>query len=89
MLFPNFSLTETLSLPRGERGLKSQLSLKYDEQTKSLPAWGAWIEMKHICNGGILAKSLPAWGAWIEIPREERARHQMQRRSPRGERGLK
>ena len=39
-----------------------------DVASKSLPVWGAWIE---IALTGIVQKgnmSLPVWGAWIEIP---------------------
>jgi len=34
---------------------------------KSLPAWGAWIEMVYLIMQLIIVESLPAWGAWIEI----------------------
>ena len=33
----------------------------------SLPAWGAWIEIKLDANHVKLDVSLPAWGAWIEM----------------------
>ena len=33
----------------------------------SLPAWGAWIEIKLLSNLLRTLRSLPAWGAWIEI----------------------
>ena len=33
----------------------------------SLPAWGAWVEIKPPCHLSPIGKSLPAWGAWVEI----------------------
>ena len=35
--------------------------------TKSLPAWGAWIEIRETSSSFDKKMSLPAWGAWIEI----------------------
>ena len=35
---------------------------------QSLPAWGAWIEIRSSAIYGSSTTSLPAWGAWIEIP---------------------
>ena len=34
---------------------------------KSLPAWGAWIEIIGDSVRVAYFTSLPAWGAWIEI----------------------
>ena len=33
----------------------------------SLPAWGAWIEIRRARNSISIWTSLPAWGAWIEM----------------------
>ena len=38
----------------------------------SLPAWGAWIEIKHFAKVKKYYESLPAWGAWIEIKQAAR-----------------
>ena len=35
--------------------------------SKSLPAWGAWIEIHDDRLDALEMASLPAWGAWIEI----------------------
>ncbi len=35
---------------------------------RSLPAWGAWIEIPRSRPASLPSESLPAWGAWIEIP---------------------
>ena len=42
---------------------------------KSLPAWGAWIEIFAICCRLLMLLSLPAWGAWIEILLTESVYH--------------
>ena len=35
---------------------------------RSLPVWGAWIEIVYeITNYAKFNRSLPVWGAWIEI----------------------
>ena len=34
---------------------------------KSLPVWGAWIEILKAPHEFIVDESLPVWGAWIEI----------------------
>ena len=42
----------------------------------SLPAWGAWIEIKYeLRKMGVKMKSLPAWGAWIEIRQSQMRRN--------------
>ena len=54
--------------PHGERGLKFVQNDIEREIVESLPAWGAWIEIKRIASVvDAKYKSLPAWGAWIEI----------------------
>ena len=55
---------------------------------KSLPAWGAWIEITIIHSCTLSRPSLPAWGAWIEIPIYGKS-DTVTPRSPHGERGLK
>ncbi len=53
---------------RGERGLKSALSVRQEEPSVSLPSRGAWIEIKKkAIKRGIDLESLPSRGAWIEI----------------------
>ena len=52
--------------PRGERGLKPNPSNNLQVISKSLPAWGAWIETKIAYLLPPYVGSLPAWGAWIE-----------------------
>ena len=86
-----YSITMGLSRsPRGERGLKYHADLECNQEHRSLPARGAWIEINGKPTGEFIRiMSLPARGAWIEI----RINYQLQkagiRRSPRGERGLK
>ena len=53
--------------PHGERGLKSVPRWNRCSLQWSLPAWGAWIEIKRGMEMNSRRLSLPAWGAWIEI----------------------
>ena len=43
------------------------LWLKLLTFARSLPAWGAWIEILTATKDAVKDSSLPAWGAWIEI----------------------
>ena len=43
------------------------LCLPRKHRLKSLPAWGAWIEIRLSRQLADCTLSLPAWGAWIEI----------------------
>ena len=53
--------------PHGERGLKLIRIVIHRQIQKSLPARGAWIEMKPSTLSRPSLSSLPARGAWIEI----------------------
>ena len=54
--------------PHGECGLKCFASTETIVNPKSLPAWGAWIEIgEYEPKQRNVYKSLPAWGVWIEI----------------------
>ena len=53
--------------PRGERGLKYKLILSTCSAHQSLPARGAWIEIRRLRPLTRSDTSLPARGAWIEI----------------------
>ena len=53
--------------PCGERGLKSEQTVRNKEIKRSLPMRGAWIEIERIDNMKSVMKSLPMRGAWIEI----------------------
>ena len=76
--------------PRGERGLKLSVLVVPDEQTRSLPSRGAWIEIRVSARPtGRAGRSLPSRGAWIEILPSSRLSRTARSRSPRGERGLK
>ena len=75
--------------PRGERGLKYAVLTAQTELRPSLPARGAWIEMSVDHNPRSSIQSLPARGAWIEIAFYHSRSKGGNRRSPRGERGLK
>ena len=55
----------------------------------SLPARGAWIEIRRAAGCGSPYRSLPARGAWIEISTGSRRSASIGCRSPQGERGLK
>ena len=58
--------------------------------TKSLPAWGVWIEIRmEQTPGWLTMASLPAWGVWIEIPEDTDTAYATRGRSPHGECGLK
>ena len=58
---------DTRRSPHGERGLKSlDWDIKFLKY-RSLPAWGAWIEIVASASRTGSVPSLPAWGAWIEI----------------------
>ena len=61
----------------------------YQALQRSLPAWGAWVEI--IVEGAAYSapESLPAWGAWVEILPQQSDEWDEYRRSPHGERGLK
>ena len=75
--------------PHGERGLKYWLKPILLNPGQSLPAWGAWIEIKEAQLLKKALTSLPAWGAWIEIPKSLKNFSYQYGRSPHGERGLK
>ena len=55
--------------PHGERGLKFYHAVVSGIVWLSLPAWGAWIEIRRCSGTASQHASLPAWGAWIEILR--------------------
>ena len=55
----------------------------------SLPARGAWVEIRRIASVIGLLTSLPARGAWVEISDEIMQDFDLLCRSPHGERGLK
>ncbi len=46
--------------------MKCHSSVNVDADVMSLPAWGAWIEMKYMVVLMIRAMSLPR-GGWIEM----------------------
>ena len=56
---------------------------------ESLPARGAWIEIKNQEPDPVSWQSLPARGAWIEISLAKRLPLLTLSRSPQGGRGLK
>ena len=47
--------------------MKSAVICHHRPYHRSLPAWGAWIEINVADLKLALTESLPAWGAWIEI----------------------
>ena len=76
--------------PYGERGLKCRPARDADNGIRSLPVWGAWIEMFLLAGDVIQGRpSLPVWGAWIEMPQKTHEPRPGPSRSPYGERGLK
>ena len=56
---------------------------------RSLPVWGAWVEIGISNVRGFSAESLPVWGAWVEITFATLWDTVGVCRSPCGERGLK
>ena len=82
--------------PRGERGLKLGRPCERRTRRQSRSPRGE-RGLKHVCHGvtlGAKRMSLPARGAWIETVGSRGRQslyplHEPQRRSPRGERGLK
>ena len=60
-----------------------------NNNNKSFPARGAWIEICAIVDYSDALKSFPARGAWIEIKYRLLTGIDGAGRSPQGERGLK
>ena len=52
--------------PHGARGLKRRADQRTDEEARSRPARGAWIETLPEARARIMSASRPARGAWIE-----------------------
>ena len=48
--------------PHGEGGLKLQQAQKQQQQMKSLPAWGGWIEIIKLLNDGLYKVVPPRMG---------------------------
>ena len=76
--------------PHGEHGLKCCRTRQGNEPAASLPARGAWIEIRRLYRHlRRVVRSLPARGAWIEIGSCWRWLAWRSGRSPHGEHGLK
>ena len=69
--------------------MKSRQGIREKVAIKSLPAWGAWVEINWITAQMDAVRSLPAWGAWVEISKVRHLERRTISRSPHGERGLK
>ena len=48
--------------PHGESGLKSKIRDDEDEKSKSLPAWGEWIEIQSIEPDTSMSRVSPRMG---------------------------
>ena len=70
MKYRNTVLTcrQSCRSPHGERGLKLYGAEIVTEYAESLPARGAWVEIKIKWRPAGASESLPARGAWVEMP---------------------
>ena len=75
--------------PYGERGLKFLIISNVLSHSRSLSLRRAWIEINHSMILKRYRQSLSLRRAWIEISMNQDQQHQVHRRSPYGERGLK
>jgi hypothetical protein len=63
-----FSASANGPSPHGEGGLKFRGITRIEEDVKSLPARGGWIEMQVVYSFAVdVLASLPARGGWIEM----------------------
>ena len=53
--------------PHGERGFKLHKIWIQGVLRRSLPAWGAWIQVWAVVQRTDALQSLPAWGTWIQV----------------------